>query len=49
MVNSLKNVVNILIVYMLFQFIFAAIGVELFNGKFFFCTDSSKNTATDCQ
>ncbi|GAB6022011.1 hypothetical protein CHUAL_006163 [Chamberlinius hualienensis] len=48
-VNSLKNVVNILIVYLLFQFIFAVIAVQLFNGKFFFCTDESKHTKEDCQ
>ena len=48
-VGSLKNVVNILIVYMLFQFIFAVIGVQLFNGKFFYCTDKSKHNAVDCQ
>lgn len=48
-VGSLKNVVNILIVYMLFQFIFAVIGVQLFNGKFFYCTDASKHNAVDCQ
>ncbi|XP_028033528.1 voltage-dependent calcium channel type A subunit alpha-1 isoform X3 [Bombyx mandarina] len=48
-VNSLKNVINILIVYILFQFIFAVIAVQLFNGKFFFCSDISKNTKTDCQ
>lgn len=48
-VGSLKNVVNILIVYLLFQFIFAVIGVQLFNGKFFYCTDASKLNATECQ
>lgn len=48
-VNSLKNVVNILIVYILFQFIFAVIGVQLFNGKFFYCTDESKRNAEECQ
>ena len=64
-VNSLKNVFNILIVYILFQvintvfsvnlsryplqFIFAVIAVQLFNGKFFYCTDISKHTAEDCQ
>ncbi|XP_072935176.1 voltage-dependent calcium channel type A subunit alpha-1 isoform X2 [Epargyreus clarus] len=48
-VNSLKNVINILIVYILFQFIFAVIAVQLFNGKFFHCTDISKNTFEDCQ
>ncbi|XP_051864676.1 voltage-dependent calcium channel type A subunit alpha-1 isoform X8 [Drosophila albomicans] len=48
-VNSLKNVVNILIVYILFQFIFSVIGVQLFNGKFFYCTDESKHTSEECQ
>ncbi|KAJ2946609.1 hypothetical protein O0L34_g12668 [Tuta absoluta] len=48
-VNSLKNVINILIVYILFQFIFAVIAVQLFNGKFFYCNDISKNTFEDCQ
>jgi len=49
LVNSLKNVINILIVYILFQFIFAVIAVQLFNGKFFFCTDGSKITEAACQ
>ncbi|CAL4058844.1 unnamed protein product, partial [Meganyctiphanes norvegica] len=48
-VNSLKNVFNILIVYLLFQFIFAVIAVQLFNGKFFYCTDESVNAKDDCQ
>ncbi|XP_063983728.1 voltage-dependent calcium channel type A subunit alpha-1 isoform X7 [Diachasmimorpha longicaudata] len=48
-VNSLKNVINILIVYILFQFIFAVIAVQLFNGKFFYCNDASKRTKADCQ
>ncbi|XP_048260626.1 voltage-dependent calcium channel type A subunit alpha-1 isoform X16 [Bombus terrestris] len=48
-VNSLKNVINILIVYILFQFIFAVIAVQLFNGKFFYCNDESKYTEQDCQ
>ena len=48
-INSLKNVFNILVVYLLFHFIFAVIAVQLFNGKFFFCTDTSKEDATECQ
>lgn len=48
-VNSLKNVINILIVYILFQFIFAVIAVQLFNGKFFHCSDDSKFTKEECQ
>ncbi|XP_077309239.1 voltage-dependent R-type calcium channel subunit alpha-1E isoform X6 [Lithobates pipiens] len=47
-VNSLKNVFNILIVYKLFMFIFAVIAVQLFKGKFFYCTDSSKDTEKEC-
>uniref|UniRef100_A0A0N4ZYK0 Voltage-dependent calcium channel type A subunit alpha-1 n=1 Tax=Parastrongyloides trichosuri TaxID=131310 RepID=A0A0N4ZYK0_PARTI len=47
-VNSLKNVFNILIVYFLFQFIFAVIAVQLFKGTFFYCTDSNKKFAHEC-
>ncbi|XP_031338411.1 voltage-dependent calcium channel type A subunit alpha-1 isoform X24 [Photinus pyralis] len=49
LVNSLKNVINILIVYLLFQFIFAVIAVQLFNGKFRSCSDASKFTEATCQ
>ncbi|XP_063787224.1 voltage-dependent P/Q-type calcium channel subunit alpha-1A isoform X12 [Pseudophryne corroboree] len=48
-VNSLKNVLNILIVYMLFMFIFAVVAVQLFKGKFFYCTDESKEFQRDCR
>ncbi|CAN7994074.1 unnamed protein product, partial [Ixodes hexagonus] len=48
-VTSLKNVFNILIVYILFQFIFAVISVQLFNGKFHYCTDLSKLTESECK
>uniref|UniRef100_A0A8D2LN91 Voltage-dependent N-type calcium channel subunit alpha n=1 Tax=Varanus komodoensis TaxID=61221 RepID=A0A8D2LN91_VARKO len=48
-VNSLKNVLNILIVYMLFMFIFAVIAVQLFKGRFFYCTDESKDLEKDCR
>ncbi|KAH7983151.1 hypothetical protein HPB52_009650 [Rhipicephalus sanguineus] len=48
-VTSLKNVFNILIVYILFQFIFAVISVQLFNGKFHYCTDASKLTQGECK
>ncbi|KAI6210463.1 Voltage-dependent calcium channel A type alpha-1 [Aphelenchoides besseyi] len=47
-VNSLKNVFNILIVYFLFQFIFAVIAVQMFKGRFFFCTDRTKRFAEEC-
>lgn len=49
MVNSLKNVLNILIVYMLFMFIFAVVAVQLFKGRFFYCTDESKEFERDCR
>ena len=44
-----RNVFNILIVYILFLLIFAMVGVQLFNGKFFYCTDEAKTTADECQ
>jgi hypothetical protein len=31
------------------QFIFAVIAVQLFNGKFFYCSDQSKHLASECQ
>uniref|UniRef100_A0A8C4T5T1 Voltage-dependent P/Q-type calcium channel subunit alpha-1A n=1 Tax=Erpetoichthys calabaricus TaxID=27687 RepID=A0A8C4T5T1_ERPCA len=48
-VNSLKNVLNILIVYMLFMFIFAVVAVQLFKGRFFYCSDESKELERDCR
>jgi len=48
-VNSLKNVLNIMIVYMLFQFIFAVIAVQLFKGRFYYCTDDTKHTEAACK
>ena len=47
-VNAFRNVMVILIVYMLFMFIFAVIAVELFNGKFFYCNDDSIHHKEDC-
>ncbi|XP_074629841.1 voltage-dependent L-type calcium channel subunit alpha-1D-like isoform X2 [Acropora palmata] len=49
MVYSLKNVLNILIITILFLFIFSVIGVQLFQGKFFYCDDASKMTEEECQ
>lgn len=46
--TSLRNVFNILIVYILFQFIFAVIAVQLFNGRFFYCTDEAKLSRHQC-
>ncbi|CAF3063576.1 unnamed protein product, partial [Rotaria sp. Silwood2] len=47
-ITSLSNVLTILIVYMLFQFIFAVIAVQLFKGKFYRCSDLSKLTPEEC-
>ncbi|XP_033643023.1 voltage-dependent P/Q-type calcium channel subunit alpha-1A-like isoform X11 [Asterias rubens] len=48
-VNSVKNVTNIAIVYGLFMFIFAVIGVQLYKGRFFYCTDPSKHNREECK
>lgn len=48
-INSLKNVFNILMVYLLFNLIFAVIAVQLFKGKFYYCNDLSKMTKNECQ
>jgi len=48
-ITSLSNVLTILIVYMLFQFIFAVMAVQLFKGKFYHCTDLSKLTPEECK
>lgn len=34
---------------MLFMFIFAVIAVQLFKGRFFYCTDESKELEKDCR
>jgi len=49
MIFSLKNVLFVLIITLLFLFIFACIGVQLFKGKFYYCTDSSKMTKDECR
>ncbi|XP_058941350.2 voltage-dependent calcium channel type A subunit alpha-1 isoform X1 [Pocillopora verrucosa] len=49
MMYSLKNVRNILLITLLFYFIFAVVGVQLFKGKFWHCTDRSKMTRETCQ
>lgn len=38
-----------MIIYLLFQFIFAVIGVQLFEGTFFMCNDLSKETEDTCK
>ena len=49
MIFSLKNVINILVITIMFLFVFAAMGVQLFAGMFFSCTDKSKLTPQECK
>uniref|UniRef100_A0A665X6S3 Voltage-dependent L-type calcium channel subunit alpha n=1 Tax=Echeneis naucrates TaxID=173247 RepID=A0A665X6S3_ECHNA len=46
---AIKTIGNIVLVTMLLNFMFACIGVQLFKGKFYSCTDPSKMTAEECQ
>uniref|UniRef100_A0A672NHM8 Voltage-dependent L-type calcium channel subunit alpha n=1 Tax=Sinocyclocheilus grahami TaxID=75366 RepID=A0A672NHM8_SINGR len=46
---AIKTIGNIVLVTMLLDFMFACIGVQLFKGKFFFCTDPLKMTAEECR
>ncbi|CAI5777478.1 voltage-dependent L-type calcium channel subunit alpha-1S isoform X1 [Podarcis lilfordi] len=46
---AIKTIGNIVLVSALLQFMFACIGVQLFKGKFFSCTDSTKITAEECR
>ncbi|XP_070139409.1 voltage-dependent calcium channel type D subunit alpha-1 isoform X3 [Drosophila kikkawai] len=45
---AVKTIGNIVLVTCLLQFMFAVIGVQLFKGKFFKCTDGSKMTEAEC-
>jgi len=49
LIVSVKTIGNIVIVTILLEFLFAVIGVQLFKGKFFYCTDLSKTTEAECQ
>ncbi|XP_033177044.1 muscle calcium channel subunit alpha-1 isoform X3 [Bombus impatiens] len=46
---AIKTIGNIMLVTYLLQFMFAVIGVQLFKGKFFYCSDASKMTKDECQ
>ncbi|XP_066447066.1 voltage-dependent L-type calcium channel subunit alpha-1C isoform X5 [Eleutherodactylus coqui] len=46
---AIRTIGNIVIVTTLLQFMFACIGVQLFKGKLYSCTDSSKITETECK
>uniref|UniRef100_A0A6I8P2P0 Voltage-dependent L-type calcium channel subunit alpha n=1 Tax=Ornithorhynchus anatinus TaxID=9258 RepID=A0A6I8P2P0_ORNAN len=46
---AIRTIGNIVIVTTLLQFMFACIGVQLFKGKLYSCTDSSKQTEAECK
>ncbi|MCI4380806.1 hypothetical protein PGIGA_G00244170 [Pangasianodon gigas] len=46
---AIKTIGNIILVTMLLNFMFACIGVQLFKGKFYSCTDPLKLTEVECQ
>ncbi|KAL9960179.1 hypothetical protein ACROYT_G033596 [Oculina patagonica] len=46
---AVKTIGNIMLVTMLFQFLFAVIGVQLFKGTFFYCTDEEKKFEVECR
>ncbi|CAH2060511.1 unnamed protein product, partial [Iphiclides podalirius] len=46
---AIKTIGNILLVTNLLQFMFAVMGVQMFKGKFFKCSDITKVTKEECQ
>ncbi|XP_077190371.1 voltage-dependent L-type calcium channel subunit alpha-1S isoform X2 [Paroedura picta] len=46
---AIKTIGNIVLVSALLQFMFACIGVQLFKGKFYSCTDPLKITEQECR
>ncbi|XP_071754927.2 voltage-dependent L-type calcium channel subunit alpha-1D [Centroberyx gerrardi] len=46
---AIRTIGNILIVTSLLQFMFACIGVQLFKGRFYSCTDEAKHTPDECK
>ncbi|KAF7695299.1 hypothetical protein HF521_007022 [Silurus meridionalis] len=46
---AIRTIGNIMIVTALLQFMFACIGVQLFKGKFYRCTDEAKHTSEQCK
>ncbi|XP_053462725.1 voltage-dependent L-type calcium channel subunit alpha-1S [Nycticebus coucang] len=46
---AISTIGNIVLVTTLLQFMFACIGVQLFKGKFYSCTDLSKMTEEECR
>nr|AAA62612.1 murine erythroleukemia cardiac calcium channel [Mus musculus] len=46
---AIRTIGNIVIVTTLLQFMFACIGVQLFKGKLYTCSDSSKQAEAECK
>uniref|UniRef100_A0A3Q4A9Q4 Voltage-dependent L-type calcium channel subunit alpha n=1 Tax=Mola mola TaxID=94237 RepID=A0A3Q4A9Q4_MOLML len=46
---AIRTIGNIMIVTTLLQFMFACIGVQLFKGKFYRCTDDAKFSPDECK
>ncbi|XP_066456419.1 voltage-dependent L-type calcium channel subunit alpha-1S [Eleutherodactylus coqui] len=46
---AIKTIGNIVLVTTLLQFMFSCIGVQLFKGKFYSCTDETKITPEECR
>ncbi|XP_072537832.1 calcium channel, voltage-dependent, L type, alpha 1S subunit, b isoform X1 [Salminus brasiliensis] len=46
---AIQTIGNIILVTMLLNFMFACIGVQLYKGKFYSCTDPLKLTEAECQ
>nr|XP_040048262.1 voltage-dependent L-type calcium channel subunit alpha-1D isoform X1 [Gasterosteus aculeatus aculeatus] len=46
---AIRTIGNILIVTTLLQFMFACIGVQLFKGRFYSCTDEAKHDPVECR
>ncbi|XP_055468199.1 voltage-dependent L-type calcium channel subunit alpha-1D isoform X1 [Psammomys obesus] len=46
---AIRTIGNIMVVTTLLQFMFACIGVQLFKGKFYRCTDEAKSNPEECR
>ncbi|XP_037101743.1 voltage-dependent L-type calcium channel subunit alpha-1D isoform X8 [Syngnathus acus] len=46
---AIRTIGNIMIVTTLLQFMFACIGVQLFKGKFYRCSDDAKSSPDECK
>merc|ERR1712176_626464 len=48
LIKSVGSILNLLLIAILLTFMFSVMGVHMLEGKFFFCTDSSKKTEQEC-